>query len=714
MLCAVVMGMLQIINSNPAAASTAWSIVSSPNQPGVADEVFNAVSCASTTSCVAAGSYLDAALIHQTLIGSWNGHSWTIMPSPNQGTGNNVLNGVSCASATSCTAVGTSQSSGGATESLIESWNGHRWVVVPTVPALILLGVSCPAVTACTAVGAQNEQAAIESWNGTRWTLVPNVPHIPGLGTGLHSVSCSSAEACSAVGSDSSGRTLIERWNGTSWTIVSSPNLPDSNILWGVSCVSASACTAVGVGGTNVTLIEAWNGASWSIVPSPNQGSGNDFLASVSCASVTACTASGYYLPAGHPEQTLVESWNGTSWSIVSSPNEVTSSGLSGVSCMSRSACMAVGDYNTSGSANTTLAESWNGASWTIVPSPDHPIDDDALNAVSCISATSCTAVGSFVFTGSGAKHPLIESWNGTRWTTVPSTNDGTGATLDGVSCVSSNSCTAVGDYYNGTNDLTLVESWNGSAWSIVPSPNMANSSNFLNGVSCLSATSCMATGVYTAIGTGTYSTLTELWNGTSWSIVPSPNEGTRSNILGGVSCDTSSSCTAVGVSDNGSNYVTLVESWNGASWSIVPSPNVASSNSFLTGVSCPSASACTAVGYSGDGISTSQTLIESWNGASWSIAPSPNGATGLNSLVSVSCSANSCTSVGFDTTGGTARSTLVETWNGTAWSIEPSPNGGTSANALTGVSCIAAGSCIAVGFYSTRVAELTLTERYS
>jgi hypothetical protein len=60
------------------------------------------------------------------------------------------------------------------------------------------------------------------------------------------------------------------------WATIASPNVTgaNSNDLEDVTCVSASDCWAVGNfhpgGGPLRTLIQHWDGASWSIVPSPN------------------------------------------------------------------------------------------------------------------------------------------------------------------------------------------------------------------------------------------------------------------------------------------------------------------------------------------------------------------------------------------------------------------------------------------------------------
>ncbi len=86
---------------------------------------------------------------------------------------------------------------------------------------------------------------------------------------------------------------------------------------------------------------------TWSVTPSPSPvGPANGSLAGVACVSETSCYAVGSY-PAGTTEKTLVEQWNGTSWSIVTSPNPngATRSSLNGVACPSTTSCHAVGNY---------------------------------------------------------------------------------------------------------------------------------------------------------------------------------------------------------------------------------------------------------------------------------------------------------------------------------------------------------------------------------
>ncbi len=358
------------------------------------------------------------------------------------------------------------------------------------------------------------------------------------------------------------------------------------NNLAAVSCTSANNCVAVGTYEANVsidqTLIESWDGTAWSVVPSPAPGYKNA-LDAVSCTSANNCVAVGRFASGSSMDHTLVESWDGTAWSVVPSPDgsPTSENRLYGVSCSSATNCVAVGSAQSSESVSQTLIESWNGTTWSVVPSPDPGNPGSSFNnlsAVSCASAISCVAVGSWGNT-SGSDATLVESWNGATWSVVPSPQPGN---LNGVFCTSATNCVAVGSDENASNvSQTLIESWNGAAWSVIPSPNAGGgSANYLGAVSCASVASCVAVGSYENPAlSGVYvvnSNLVESWNGTAWSVVSSPNSGNYTNSLSGASCTSATSCVAVGLYENASNYSqTLVEAWNGTSWTITPSPNV-------------------------------------------------------------------------------------------------------------------------------------------
>ena len=309
------MGIADASPPRPALGAPAWSITPTPRPP--INATLDGVSCTSAWACTAIGWQNNSAGDQLTLAERWNGKAWAIQPTPS-------INGgplaVSCTSASACTAVGEKVTTAGIGVTLAERWNGMAWTVQATpnpggADGSALDGVSCTSASACTAVGEYNVTGntvmLAERWNGTAWTVqaTPN----PALGsTGLGGVSCTSASACIAVGSyfsgsEGPGGPVAERWNGTAWTSQTIPNPPGNNgdgdpEGWAsaVSCTSASACAAVGAYYNNattlVTLAEHWNGKAWAIQHTPNPGngsSGGTELDDVSCTSASACIAVG-------------------------------------------------------------------------------------------------------------------------------------------------------------------------------------------------------------------------------------------------------------------------------------------------------------------------------------------------------------------------------------------------------------------------------------
>jgi len=338
-----------------------------------------------------------------------------------------------------------------------------------------------------------------------------------------------------------------------SWTVVPSPNLgTNNNFLNDIRCFSTTSCVAVGDyfdGITFQTLIESWNGIGWKLVPSPDIAGENNYLQGVSCRSTIRCKAVGYHIGSNGTIRTLIESWDGTGWSIVSSPNFGVNNNynnlLLGISCPATYSCKAVGAYTNGAGVTSTLIESWNGVAWSAVSSPNNATKFNYLDGASCVSTTSCTAVGYYLTPG-GVQQTLIESWDGSSWSIDSSPNAGTGNNvLRSVACTGT-TCKAVGAAFTGATAATLVEAFNGSSWSTVTSPNQGTGTNNLNHIACASMSSCMAVGSYTT-ASNVIETLAESWNGTAWSILTTPNEGTGANTLNGVACNSATQCKAVG-----------------------------------------------------------------------------------------------------------------------------------------------------------------------
>jgi len=317
-------------------------------------------------------------------------------------------------------------------------------------------------------------------------------------------------------------QTFSEIWNGTRWAIrqVPVPASADSMQLTAVSCPSPGYCVAVGYYQSTTPgewpVSEIWNGARWTMKTMPITGGATTTqLSGIFCLSATSCVAVGWDDGGSGVGQTLVETWNGTAWAIQPSPNPPAAaegSSLSAVSCASAGSCSAVGEYLTGSSPYLSFAEYWNGSAWTVQSTPNASGTDTYLNTVSCPAPGTCTAVGN-----TGAPATLVENLKAGKWTVTGSPNPGKGGSLSGVWCAATTACSAVGQYTTSSgNGRTMAEGWNGNTWTVQPAPVAAAGAfqvNGLTGVSCVAASWCMASGenlTYYVPQTGSLSAVTE------------------------------------------------------------------------------------------------------------------------------------------------------------------------------------------------------------
>ena len=298
---------------------------------------------------------------------------WSVVQSPNASTGNNELHAVASISATDVWAVGTSENTLGNTQTLTLHWDGTAWSIVPSPTTGMvegnLFGVAAVSTSDVWAVGSfaptkGGGRALIEHWNGHKWSVVKNPSTV---GTALQAVAAVSTNDVWAVGNSSNAsavsQTLIEHWNGKQWSIVASPSpSTQTNFLLGVTAVSTNDVWAVGsfpnASGTFQTLTLHWDGSSWSVVSSPSPSSTlNNDLFGVAAVSTTDVWAVG-----DSDLGTLIEQWNGSSWNVVSSPNPGSGStpgdSLRGAAAdQSSGQAWAVGEFIPTSGGEQTLTE---------------------------------------------------------------------------------------------------------------------------------------------------------------------------------------------------------------------------------------------------------------------------------------------------------------------------------------------------------------------
>jgi hypothetical protein len=350
-----------------------------------------------------------------------------------------------------------------------------------------------------------------------------------------------------------------------------------------------------------------------------------------------------------------------------------------GVSADSPSDAWAVGTYYNSHVGSLPLIGHWTGSTWKNV-SARYPknSDDDALYAVGALSPSDVWAVGTYEYPGD-TDQPLAEHWNGSTWAIdnplIPLNS--VDVEILAISAVSASNIWVAGQF--GGNDFTeytVVEHWNGRRWSIAKTlnPSVKYDQNYMDGVSALSDGSVWAVGSWESAKEG-YETLVERAAGRSWTKVPSPNSpnGYESS-LASVDAHSSEDAWAVGsYALSTEEQLPLAEHWNGAEWSLVPiaTPGDAT-NARMTSVSFVGKHQGLAVGYYQDGAPASGyfPMADEWDGTRWTetnpLIPSKSQSTNLAAVAFANN--DSGWAVGDFTV--TSTNPLIERWNGTSWTI--------------------------------------------
>ena len=279
------------------------------------------------------------------------------------------------------------------------------------------------------------------------------------------------------------------------------------------------------------------------------------------------------------------------------------------------------------------------------------------------------------------------------QWSMVTSPSPATRSDLWGVAALSQTDVWAVGSAYDGSIWRTLTEHWDGYTWSVVPSPDVTSSFNTLIGVAARAPNDIWAVG--SASNLGPAQPLILHWNGAAWSVVPNPNLPNGGG-LNGVAIVGANDVWAVGFS-NGFNSQTLIEHWNGSAWTVVSSPNPAFFNT-LTAVTALAANDVWAAGWADS--SGAASLILHWNGSVWNTVSVPfiPFEDRLNGIAARA--PNDIWAVGTITTyPDYINQTLIFHWDGANWSQVASPNPGFSGNGLNAVTILSATDAWAVGY---------------
>ncbi len=407
-------------------SGTSWTDTEAPqpaNAGSGADQAFyfgtndcgfdipcQAVSCPTSATCVAVGNYKDTSGNYEPVVDTLSGGTWTsqeaALPAdaatdvtaqhPDDG-----LYAVSCASPTSCVAVGHYVNTSGETVALIDTLTGTGWTAAAapaptgvTVTSSYLFTVSCTAAAVCaaggqvSAVGGTNPLVTIVSGGMATSTAAPQPADVsPTPSATTIQVDCPSSTFCVATGvyenSSSVDKPLIDTWDGTAWTNAAAP------------------------------------------LPNDAAAASFDQFSAVSCGSPTSCVAVGSYGSTGHTNG-LIESLAGGTWTAQKAPLPGTADTdqfgvLTEVSCPSPVYCMAVGEFRDTQGSYLALADTMSNGTWSgaAVPLPSNITTTTGSNVgngrtVACDSPVACVVTGPYTDTA-GNGQGYLDTYTGTQ-----------------------------------------------------------------------------------------------------------------------------------------------------------------------------------------------------------------------------------------------------------------------------------------------------------
>jgi hypothetical protein len=308
-----------------------------------------------------------------------------------------------------------------------------------------------------------------------------------------------------------------------------------------------------------------------------------------------------------------------------------------------------------------------------VVPTPNENVNSE-LFAASAASPNDIWAVGQSTI-----------HFDGTKWTAFPAPmiKGDNNSFLQGVVAISPTLAWAAGNVTGGTHPGQVIEQWNGTKWSLFPSPKFGKKERAnVFAMTSSSADDVWAIGSLVNLGSGLVSSLFEHWNGTAWTAttVESNNE-----FLFGASADATNDAWAVGF-HGADNIGTSAMHWDGTTWKSVATPNVGEGTNKLNAVLALAPNDVWAVGFSTPVAppkrAATLTLIEHFDGTNWAVVPSPNvgphSANQSNRLLGLTAnSANDIWAFGsnFAADGSGHQMTLLLHWDGTSWTVASSPS---------------------------------------
>jgi fibronectin type III domain protein len=352
-----------------------------------------------------------------------------------------------------------------------------------------------------------------------------------------------------------------------------------------------------------------------------------------------------------------------------------------------------------------------------------------------CTSSGNCVSGGSFT-DGSTAQQAFVSQETNGVWSSATeiaaALNVGGTAGIIAISCPSAGSCTAEGSYTDSSDIIhTFVVNQVNGTWGFpteVPdfTTLMFEDASEMTALSCTSTTTCVGVGSYVDHVSGLAQPIIFTETNGVWA-APLEAQGSAAfntggiAIVGGLDCASATTCVAGGdVLTAGATTTTLVPFFipenNGVWGPIEEIPGVAAlsreNEAALTALSCGAPGDCAAGGNYLDASGQSQAYIINevggvWGSATQLFATQLLGSGISNSLIDVDCpSAGNCSGIGaYSDTQATPQPFVVDEVNH-VWGAASEIPGVQALNdnvgaAFTTISCSAPGTCSAGGSYA-------------
>jgi len=358
-------------------------------------------------------------------------------------------------------------------------------------------------------------------------------------------------------------------------------------------------------------------------------------------------------------------------------------------------------------------ASTSSGAGWTVQRAPALGTNDNSLGAVAAVSRRDVWAIGNFLpdTTTSNQDATLAKAvhFDGTRWTETPVPDSGPNFnTPFGVAAVPGQAWAVGVSLDRSYHAHSLIEAWDGSAWHIAATPRLGSLRDILFSAAATSPHDVWAVGEQQGRD-GRFGALIEHWDGTSWSVVPSPDPGHAGNQLFGVTAAGPDNVWAVGQRNDPSSDTPLVEHWDGHAWTVVDTASTRATG-LLQGVAVRGHEVW-AVGQTDDATHQARPLVLHLDHGSWTAQLPAGVGSGFSNVSGVTVAGHTVWLVGSALNQASGNQlTVVARNDGAGWQRVAAPNPGSGDRIFGGVAAVD-GTAWAVGAYDTSAGRAPLIE---